>query len=113
MDETPVEATEPTEAQPQETAQPAADETTVEAAFIVFRHKDGSYSATTDFTNIPAPERKANLYDIKQGCLEIVETIQLRAVRNVVASVVTENSLTDSDKVAQAMRQSLSEKGLL
>lgn len=89
------------------------NEDTIETAFVIMRHNDGSYSATTDMSALPEAPRKANIYDIKQGCAEIIETIQLQAVRNVLSSVVTQNNASDSDKVSEAVRQSLVEKGLL
>jgi len=85
----------------------------VETAFLIIRHPDGSYSAKTDITDTPEITRKPNIYDIKHGCAEILDTIKLQAVQSVVGSVMTEVSSTEGQKVASAVRQSLVDKGLL
>ena len=86
---------------------------TVDTAFLIIRHEDGSYSATTDLSDIPAVSRKPNIYDIKHGCAEIMETIQLQALRSVVSTTMSEMGTSEGEKVSQAIRQSLQEKGLL
>jgi hypothetical protein len=84
-----------------------------ETAFIVIKSQDGTYTAITDLKAELEVARPASELDVKRASRELAEAVQLKDIARIVASVMTQSPPDDTSKVANAVRQSLLEKGLL
>lgn len=89
-----------------------AETVEVEAAFLVFKREDGSFFATTDLTTVATVAKTATIFDVKNGCQEILDTIKMdMVVAAVQASLAPEP--TPEEKVASSIRTRLQQEGIL
>lgn len=59
-----------------------------ETVFLVIKDKDGSFKVITDISQKIELSRPATMQDIKQGCLEIVKSIEIRQTAETTASMI-------------------------
>jgi hypothetical protein len=108
------ETTTPEETTPEEsTTVEAPAPLEVESIFIIAQRKDGTYFATVNLQANIVATRQARVVDIKTGCSEILDTIRNNELSGLILGKLSENSASESDKVASSIRQALSDKGIL
>lgn len=84
----------------------------VESAFIVFKRADGSFFATTDIATLASVSKVASVFDVKNGCQEIIDAIRT----DVLVAAITDamaSEPTSQQVVASSIRTRLQEKGIL
>lgn len=88
-----------------ESEKPAAD-----TAFLMIKDWDGVWKATTDLSTALIIDRRATRNDVKTGCRDIHEFLNNVDIATVVASKISAQNLTDTERAAQAVRQALSDR---
>jgi hypothetical protein len=82
-------------------------------SFTVEIHDDGRVVAIPTNMDESSITRSASELDVRQACHELLESIHLKNISRVLSAVMTESQLDEGQKVRQAVRQSLVEKGLI
>lgn len=91
-------------------AEPEALE--VESAFIIFKRPDGSFFATTDISTIATVTKTATVFDVKNGCQEILDTIRTDVLVAAISHAMAPEP-TQQEKVASSIRNRLQQEGIL
>lgn len=84
----------------------------VESAFIVFKRADGSFFATTDISTVATVNKAATIFDVKNGCQEILDTIRTDVITAAVKAAMAPEP-TQQEKVASSIRNRLQQEGIL
>ena len=85
----------------------------VETAFFVAKRPNGTKFVTTNLNTEFELEHLATNLDVKLGCSEILDVLKNDELANLLLVRLAENSQSESEKVANSIRQSLSDKGIL
>lgn len=86
------------------------DQPTADTGFVVYREFDGSWTATTDFENIPLLTREAGAGDVKTGCREIYEAFAQNDLAEAIADKINANLPAEAQTTADAVRNALLER---
>ena len=84
----------------------------VESAFIVFKRPDGSFFATTDVSTLATVAKTATIFDVKNGCQEILDTIRTDVIVAAISHTMAPEP-TSQEKVASSIRNRLKQEGIL
>jgi hypothetical protein len=100
---------------PQEetTADDPTEKAAADTAFLMIKDWDGIWKATTDLSLALTIERRANRNDVKTGCRDIHEFLNNVDVAAAVASKISAQNLSDTERAAQSVRQALSDRETL
>lgn len=102
--------TEEVTTEPTEALETPAD---AETAFILIKGKDGTWKATVDVSSTFTIERTANRADVKTGTREINEFLSEDDIARSVASRISAQNQTDTQRATEGVRQALSDRDIL
>lgn len=84
-----------------------------ETAFILVKQWDGSWTVLTDMSNAFTIDREAFRHDVKTGCREMYEFLADDDLAIHLASKLSAQSKTDSQRTSEAIRHALTEREIL
>jgi hypothetical protein len=84
-----------------------------QTAFLVIQLDNGSWQVLPNVQEGVTTERAATELDVKRACTEVLESLNLKDISRIVASVITESSRSDQEKTSETVRESLRARGLL
>lgn len=81
-----------------------------ETAFLMIKDWDGTWKATTDVSLALTIERRANRTDVKTACRDIHDFLDHVDLATIVASKISAQNMSDTERAAQSVRQALSDR---
>jgi hypothetical protein len=84
-----------------------------ETAFILVKQWDGSWTVLTDMSNAFTIDREAYRHDVKTGCREMYEFLADEDLASHLASKLSHQNQTDSQRTSEAIRHALTERDIL
>lgn len=83
------------------------DQPTADTGFVIYREIDGSWTATTNFNDVPLLTREAGAGDVKTGCREIYEAFAQNDLAAAIADKINANLPEQEQTTADAIRNAL------
>jgi len=96
-----------------EVVETAAVKAEAETAFILVKQWDGSWSVLTDMSHSFTIDREAFRHDVKTGCREMYEFLADDDLATHLASKLSAQSQSDSQRTSEAIRHALTEREIL
>lgn len=94
----------------QEETAPEEEKAAADTAFLLIKDWDGSWKATTDIALAMTIQRRANRNDVKTACRDIYMFLDNSDIASIIASKLSEEKLSDTERAAQSVRQALSDR---
>jgi hypothetical protein len=95
---------------PQEEVTSGEEKAAADTAFLLIKDWDGSWKASTDIALAMTIQRHANRNDVKTACRDIYMFLENSDIASIIASKLSEQKVSDTERAAQSVRQALSDR---
>lgn len=95
---------------PEAPVEAPAEKAGAETAFLMIKDWDGTWKATTDVSMALTIERRANRNDVKTASRDIYNFLDNVDLATIVASKISSQNVSDTERAAQSVRQALSDR---